>query len=171
VTAYFAGSIPIPGQGVVTLPNSTYIPSSRSTTVTLPAAVGSIKIVKAVRDSGIVNAFSFTGDLGEFSLTSNSTYSATTFANLPPGTYQVSEDRTSFPAGNWALLDVSCLDVTDSTMPTMVPVVEDLKNYTAEIPLAGGQKLVCTFLNERTTGVAEDDSQNVYQIFLPNVTK
>ncbi|MCB0155384.1 MAG: hypothetical protein KDF65_11365 [Anaerolineae bacterium] len=171
VTAYFGGQISIPGQSVVTLPNSSYKPSSRSTTVSLSDAVGSIRIIKEVRDLSIVHAFRFTGDLGQFSLTSNSNYSATTFTNLQPGSYLVSEDHKSFPARTWALLDVSCLDITDPAMPTIVPAVEDLMNYRAEIILGAGQNLVCTFLNEQANAVSEDGSQTVKQIFLPIVLK
>ena len=93
---------------------------------------GSILVEKVT--NGGDGTFDFTGDLGDFSLTTASGLAQQTFSDLVPGTYDISE---TVPAG-WELTDISC-DDDDST--------GDTGAATALIELAPGEDVTCTFTN------------------------
>ncbi|HSW37529.1 MAG TPA: hypothetical protein VLG37_04155 [Candidatus Saccharimonadales bacterium] len=98
--------------------------------------LGSVTIVKdAQPDSD--QAFGFVGDLGQFSLTDNSTNSESqTFTKLSEGTYTVTE-----PGGvkGWTLDSVTCEGGSDT----------DTHNRNAVIKLQPGENVTCTFVNTR----------------------
>lgn len=99
---------------------------------------GTIEILKnAVPDSA--QAFSFTGDLGSFSLTDDGvTPAIETFALIEPGQYDVTE---TVPAG-WTLGSIVCDDPdAEST--------GDVATATASIELDPGETVSCLFVNEQ----------------------
>jgi len=101
-------------------------------------ALGSITIVKeASRD----RSFDFMGSLGEFTL---HTGESQQFDDLPPGSYTIAEDPTSFASESWALLSVRCFNQQGQAVPVSV----NWSDYKADITLASGQNLTCTYLNE-----------------------
>ena len=119
--------------------------------------LGSITIVKEARGAKKSDEFTFTGDLGDFTLTR---YGSQDFPDQVPGYYTVAEDPTSFPDEYWALLSVTCKDEGGDPV---AGVVTDLDNFNATIPLQSGQHLICTFLNER----ADLEVGQQYQCYLP----
>ncbi len=92
---------------------------------------GSITIVKDAIPNDPQD-FSFTGDLGSFSLDDDADPTLSnsfTASNLVPGTYSVSET----PVAGWDLTSAVCSDESDP----------------AEIALGPGETVTCTFTNER----------------------
>lgn len=112
-----------------------------------------------VKQANITHTFTFTGELGEFTL---ATSQAITFPNLNPTTYTISEDPTSFPDADqniWALVNVTCVDDQGTAIPSAILSL-DHDNFTVDLTLQPDQHLTCTFLNERA-GV-EPDGTNIY---------
>ena len=99
---------------------------------------GSITIVKDARPDGTM-AFSFTGNLGSFSLRDDgSNPNGKTFADLLPGLYTVTEQVPS----NWRLTGLTCPDADgDSTA--------NLDSAKATIDLDAGEEITCTFENTK----------------------
>ena len=98
--------------------------------------------VKAIYDAGsdgkckyrqVTFSFSGTGGLGSFPL---SLGGQKVFENLAAGTYAVTEE---VPSG-WSLKAIQCSDDTGGTTTT---------GPTAEISLAQGETVICTFVNEK----------------------
>jgi opacity protein-like surface antigen len=90
---------------------------------------GSITIIKtAIGGNG---AFSFSGTLGSFQITTVNGSGAQSFANLSAGTYTVSE---AVPGG-WTFTSLSC-----SSSST-------ISGTTATITLGAGQNVTCTYTN------------------------
>jgi len=107
----------------------------------------SITIVKDTPDGADPQAFSFTGDdpIGDFSLDTDpasSTPERSTFDNLTPGTYQVSE---LVPDG-WRLAGLACADPSLDTST-------DVASRTASIAVAADESVTCTFSNRKTTSL------------------
>ncbi|MDD1660207.1 MAG: hypothetical protein LUQ62_03280 [Methanomicrobiales archaeon] len=97
--------------------------------------------VKAISDAGsagkckhgaVTFPFSGTGGLGSFPLLVGG---HKFFDNLAPGTYAVTEE---VPPG-WSLKTIECSDPTGGTTTS---------GPTAQISLAGGETVICTFVNE-----------------------
>ncbi len=89
---------------------------------------GKIVVVKeTVGDDG---GFDFTGDLGDFSLTTNKGNASKDFSDLNPGTYSVSEKET--PAG-WQKTSAVC----------------DNGNDPSHIAIESSSTVVCTFVNTK----------------------
>ncbi len=168
VNAYYNGEIPIPGQSTITLVSDSYSPSVASAGLEVDSAnfVGTLTINKAI-SSDSPTAFDFTGDLGEFTLTTEITPSIT-FADTLADTYTISEDPTSFPDQFWALLAVMCQDITNPDLPQPVSISVDLFNYTADIPLSAGQHVECTFFNDRANF---EGGENLQRLYLPLISK
>ncbi len=166
VTAYFNGEIPLPN-GTTRLANSIYNGTTAATEVTLAQTTGSLTIVKSVVLSEYVHDFRFEGDLGVFTLTTNSAFSRTTFTDLAPNNYTITEDAASFPDEQWSLISVSCVDTAPPERQPVTPTVDDF-TATATIPVAAGQQVVCEFLNERANLSGEDPT---HQLYLPFVVK
>ncbi|WP_299178598.1 hypothetical protein [uncultured Neptuniibacter sp.] len=101
---------------------------------------GNIKIVK--NSIGGDGSFDYTGSLGLTSLTTQggSDDTGTTYFNLNPGTYTVTETD---PGPQWDLTDLSCSD-TDNTV---------VSNATATIELDPGETVVCTYENTRRSNI------------------
>lgn len=97
---------------------------------------GNIQIVK--NSIGGDGQFNYTGSLGLTQLTTSggTADTGTTYYNLNPGTYTVSETD---PTPEWDLTDLSCTD-TDNTV---------VSNATATIELDPGETVICTYENTR----------------------
>ncbi len=109
-------------------------------------------------------SFAFDGDLGSFTLDDGDSFSQD---NLDQGSYNVYEEKASFPDNHWALLYVKCeAEQVDPFYPT-VGETDDI--FGVDIPLAEDQDLTCTFHNERVNLADEDDKGN--RIYLPIVVK
>ncbi len=123
-------------------------------------APGIITIVKTANPADTGEQFSFTGNLGGFSLQASDVQSFTVFA----GSYDVTE--IEIPAF-WTLLTVQCgdqfLPITDSVDPLGRQVT---------IKVEAGEELTCTFHNERVNYEApvEDDNKG-NKIYLPFIVK
>lgn len=106
--------------------------------------VGTIEILKdAVPDSS--QDFSFTGDLGSFTLTDDGANPAIeTFSEIEPGQYDVTE---TVPAG-WNLGSLVCEDPDSGT-------TVDLASATATIDLDPGETVSCLFTDTETPPPAE----------------
>ncbi|MCP8900115.1 hypothetical protein [Gilvimarinus xylanilyticus] len=97
----------------------------------IPPEPGSVTIVK---DSGADNGlFSFAGDLGDFTLTTDGASESITFSDLPPATYSVSEVVTA----GWTLDNISCSNASATNLETA----------TASIVVGEGEDVTCTFSN------------------------
>ena len=81
--------------------------------------------------------FPFTGTLGGFNLTTTGGTAQTTFNNLPPGNYSISE--TNVPAG-WVLTGVVC---SDGSTPDTIQV-------------SAGETVTCTFTNTQQGRIVVD---------------
>ena len=104
-----------------------------------PAVTGTIIIRK---QSDVAGSFSFTGDLGAFSLSPTaSTIDERIFSDLPIGTYAVTE----LVDNNSNLIDLACVGDQDSSV--------DLATATATINLDAGETIRCTFTNEQRKGM------------------
>ncbi len=112
-----------------------------------------------IKQANRVASFDFTGDLGAFSLSSGQ---AQTFTNLIAGTYTVAEDPTSFASPFWTLISVICVDTATEMRLEGVSRTA----FGATIPLAEGQHLTCTYLNEEAT-VDEEPTPAGQTIYLP----
>ena len=114
-------------------------------TFTNTQVTGSITIVKnAIPDDA--QDFSFTGDLGAFSLDDDADgtlQNSETFSSLVGGTYVVTEGSLS----NWDLTNLVC---NDADLGTTV----DLATRTATIDLDYGQNLTCTFTNTKKGSIS-----------------
>lgn len=93
---------------------------------------GSIRVVKEA-DPVDGTVFNFAGDLGAFRLTAGD---STTFADLRPGIYRITEQ---VPAG-WVLDDAVCVGGNSTTVRNGVDVV-----------VSAGATLTCTFTNEQAS--------------------
>lgn len=107
-----------------------------------PAPPGTITIVKEATPAGGQD-FSFTGDLGDFSLddavpNDGDNISNTHTVTVSPGTYQVVE--LGLPG--WTLNGLNCTteDVNDSTLP-------DINEASVTIDLDPAEAVTCTFTN------------------------
>ncbi|MFQ5612200.1 MAG: SBBP repeat-containing protein [Anaerolineae bacterium] len=127
--------------------------------VSVAVVTASITIVKQAEG---VHDFGFSGDLGDFVLSSGGGQNSRTFPNLLPGSYTVAEDPASFPDPFWALIGLACRDGSGQPLPVTV----DWDNLAATIPLGTGQQLTCTFQNQRGNVEGEE-----YFIFLPLIRK
>ena len=94
---------------------------------------GSVTISKETDPAGSTQQFSFSGDLGAFSLAGGD---SSTTDDLQPGAYTVAE---ALPAG-WELTQISCTDPDGGTGV-------DVAAGTATIDLDPGEQISCTFLN------------------------
>ncbi len=109
--------------------------------------LGSITIVKDSNPDSGVN-FNFSGDLGSFSLdddTDNTLSNQSTFSDLSPGTYDVTESDFS----DWDLTNLSCTDPTGNSLT-------DIDTQTASITLDAGESVTCTFENTRRARIRVD---------------
>ncbi|MCB9100132.1 MAG: hypothetical protein H6632_11360 [Anaerolineales bacterium] len=102
------------------------------------STASSITIIKdATPDDA--QAFSFTGDLGNFSLVDNGNTLSSTFTSfVSPGTYAVTEAATS----GWNLSSLNCTDPDSGTTTA---------GSTATIDLDTGENVTCTFNNSQST--------------------
>jgi len=114
-----------------------------------PTAGGTITIVKdSIPDD--TQDFDFTGDLGSFSLSDSSPVNkTTTFANLMPGSYDVTESAVE----GWDLTGLSCVDPDSGTSV-------NLGSATASIDLDDGEVVTCTFANTRRGTVTISKATN-----------
>ena len=99
----------------------------------IPPEPGAVTITKNA--TGGDGLFSFSGDFGDFTLTTSAGTDSITFTDVAPGGYSVSEVVT----GGWNLTDLSC-DDSDSA--------GDTATATATINVSAGENLNCTFTNE-----------------------
>ncbi len=105
------------------------------TFVNSPVSPGTITITKStLGDDG---TFQFTGDLGSFQIATTSGSGSSSFTDLTPGTYAVTE---TVPSG-WTLTNISCQ--SDAGSGT------NISGATATIDLAEGGNVSCTFTNAR----------------------
>ena len=107
-------------------------------------AQGSITITKT--SIGGDAKFSFTGDLDPFDLTTSGGTASTTFSNLTPGTYGVTETA----AAGFDLTGLVCDDSSTTSVGTA----------TATIELAAGENVICTFTNTSRGTVTIDVTTN-----------
>ncbi|HEX7186128.1 MAG TPA: CHRD domain-containing protein [Thermoanaerobaculia bacterium] len=112
----------------------------------VPPAVpttGTIRITKSTSPPG-GTGFGFTHDIpsfpGTFTLDDGQTQ---TFADVPAGSYAVTEDDPTATPGGFALNDVECDDANSTGNPF---------TRTAAIQLDPGEVVTCTFQNFQTTG-------------------
>ena len=167
ISAFFGGEIPVGDGRTIFLSNTSYNPSSATKSFVVDTGEpGSVTIIKKT-GTPIVHDFLFKGDLGEFTLTSNSAQSAATFADVPSGTYTIGEDPDSFPDDLWALLAVTCQDVTDPNQPRPVSIQPELNKYRATFTLKSGQHLECIFLNDR----ANFKSYPEFSVYIPLIVR
>jgi hypothetical protein len=126
------------------------------------AETGVVRIVKATLPAGgesFAFAENITGPAGNFVIGDGQTQ---TFAEVPVGTYTVTEEDPA--EGGWALADVSCSDA-DST--------GDAPARTATVRLQAGETVTCTFVNVAVDPAAElfvfhlDGSQEVPPVASP----
>jgi hypothetical protein len=99
--------------------------------------VGTITIVKNAVPNDPQD-FSFTGDLGAFSLDDDADGtlpSSQTFPGLAPGPYAVTE---SAPPSPWTLSSITCNDPDSGTVVALPTVTIDLD---------AGETITCTFVN------------------------
>ncbi|QLG69612.1 MAG: internalin, putative [Candidatus Woesebacteria bacterium] len=106
---------------------------------------GTITIVKDAQPNDPQD-FSFTGDLGNFSLDDDDdqTLPNSKNFNVVAGTYTVTENSTT----GWDLTNITCNDPTEdssSNLPT---------SPSATIKLAAGENVTCTFTNTKRGSVA-----------------
>ncbi len=116
-----------------------------------------------IKETNLGNSpiFDFDGDLGSFGLAHGD---SKTFTEVDPGTYILNEDIASFPDVHWELIDVTCEDQNGEA----TPVEFEMWNATADITVAAGQQVRCTFKNERSDF---EPPANEYAIYLPLVIK
>src|SRR5215510_7365010 len=115
----------------ITLGAAQSVTCTFANTAQVPGA-GSITIVKSTNGTGDSTfGFTGTGSLGVFAITTAGGTGSLTFPNLSAGTYRVAE---IVPAG-WALVSLAC-----SGSAT-------ISGATANIALAAGQDVTCTFTN------------------------
>jgi uncharacterized repeat protein (TIGR01451 family) len=118
---------------------------------------GSITIVKDAVPNDAQD-FSYSGDLGAFALDDDANASlsnSTSFSNLVPGTYHVTEAATA----GWDLTGLACNDGDGGTT---------IEGATASIDLDPGQSITCTYVNSKpsiqivkTAGSAADGAEFV----------
>jgi hypothetical protein len=94
---------------------------------------GSITIAKTALGSGSPPSFEFTGDFGAFSLADGA---STTFDDLVPGSYVVTE---TVPAG-WMLAELSCDDPDGGSGLSIATA-------TVTVDLDAGENITCTFVD------------------------
>lgn len=130
-----------------------------------PTGPGSLTIIKEASEDG---EFAFFGDLGEFVLTDGGQTSA---FEVEAGSYTVQEDPSSFPGPYWNLVTVTCVDGQGQDI-TGTAVSVDHGNFSAEITVAEGHDVICTFVNERADFEAPTTSSDSgTTIFLPIVVQ
>ena len=100
---------------------------------------GSITIVK--NTVGGDGAFDFTGDLGNFTLTTSGATSTRTFSKLAPGTFSVAE---TVPAG-WDLTNTVCSD----------------QSLVTAISLQANEHITCTFTNTKRGQIVVEKQTNL----------
>ncbi|MCP4379325.1 MAG: isopeptide-forming domain-containing fimbrial protein [bacterium] len=130
---------------------------SKTCTITnddLSPQTGTIIINKVTDPAGAPDQFDFTGALGDFTLTDGGSQ---TFNTLQIGTYDVTE---SVPAG-WSLDGIVCDDPSGGTT---------VSDPTAEIDLALGETVICTFTNTPTGDVTIEKTQTADDTVLPGET-
>jgi plastocyanin len=97
------------------------------------STVTSVTIVKQTLPPDAAQLFDFSGDFGPFSLSGGG---ATTFDNLEPGTYTVTESMTV----GWGLVWATCADPDGGS-------TFDDASATVAIDVDAGEQIVCTFVN------------------------
>ncbi len=105
------------------------------------AKAQTIVIVKETVPGFQAQDFSFSGDLGDFDLDTDSDEtlpSSETFTPLTPGTYVVTEA----PVEGWLLTALGCADPTENSLT-------DVGAGTATIVLDGTETVTCTFQNSQ----------------------
>ncbi len=129
------------------------------TFVNEPTEPAKITIIKTTNPSDMDEQFSFTGDLGDFSLRADGSQEF----EVPGGSYTVTE--INIPAF-WTLLTVQCgdqfLPISDSLDPLGRQVT---------IEVEAGEDLICTFHNERVNVEAPVEVENGNTLYLPIVVK
>jgi hypothetical protein len=103
-------------------------------------------------------AVKYTGDLGAFT-------SSTAATQLEHGVYTIKQTPTSVPGAFPTLVGVTCQN--EAGWPIDVAKVDN-NNFKADITLAPGTNLVCTFLNE-SAGMTSAPTGS--QIYLPLIVK
>jgi hypothetical protein len=166
-TATAAGSC---GEGC----SATSGPAQATITLRAPSA-GSITIVKRASgggenddddgddddDSDDGESFSFTAtnlEPSSFSLAPSGGSASRVFADLPPGTYSVTE--VDLPR-NWELTELSCRGEAGGT-----PTIVNLADRSVSIGLDGGEAIVCTFTNTFDFEAHISQTQNIIHSFL-----
>ncbi len=122
-------------------------------------ATAKITIVKTANPSDTNEQFSFTGDLGNFSLEANGSEKF----EVAAGSYTVTEiDIPEF----WTLLTVQCDD-------QFLPITNslDLLGRQVSIEVEANEELTCTFHNERVNYEAPVDDDKGNKLYLPIVVK
>jgi hypothetical protein len=134
--------------GTSTTCQLTNITGDKTSTVAFEAQTGSITIVKEANPQS-EQEFAFLTNIGgtgtPFTLVDNGSGSnSTTFNDLPPAEYDVTEQLGALPTTGWTLDSIVCSGGSDIT------IVEESANV--QIRLSGGEDVTCTFNNERTVG-------------------
>lgn len=114
----------------------TYTNTKRGTIVINKTAVGGDE------------TFTYTGDLGAFSITTTNGSGSQTFTDVVPGTYAVTEDT---PPANWVFTSLVCSDPDGGTT-----IVEQ----TATIDLDPGEIVTCTYTNTKQNPLIEAYKQS-----------
>ncbi len=108
---------------------------NKACTITNNDVQGQTTIVKIIIPSGTGQVFSFTGDLGDFTLSDNN---PSTTLSLDAGTYHVTE---IVPNG-WSLTSIVCNDTTNDSSG-------DLNTHTISIVVEVGDVITCTVTDKR----------------------
>ncbi len=120
---------------------------------------GKITIIKTANPADTDEQFSFTGDLGDFSLGANGSQEF----EVSAGSYDVTEiDIPEF----WTLLTVQCGD-------QFLPIIDSLDPLGRQVTIdvEAGEELTCTFHNERVNYVAPVEDGNSNKYYLPLVMR
>ncbi len=120
---------------------------------------GKITIIKTANPADTDEQFSFTGDLGDFSLGSNGSQEF----EVEAGAYDVTEiEIPEF----WTLLTVQCGD-------QFLPIIDSLDPLGRQVTIEveAGEELTCTFHNERVNYEAPVEDGNSNKYYLPVVVR
>jgi len=107
-------------------------------TYTPPPPPAKLTIVKKTI-GGADGTFAFTGDLGNFSITTDGYSESETFTNVAPGSYTSTEDLSGL-GDEWSFVSASC--------ETSIQPLSDVPSVTAV--LESWDEVVCTFVNKYT---------------------
>ena len=106
--------------------------------------------VEKVTIPASTDSFGFGGDLGDFDLAGGSVKD---FTNVTPGAYTISEDDPS--VSGYELTGIECVDSATGQI-----VQGDVDKRSVELNLVEGERVHCTFTNERKQ--IEPTSKNLY---------